>query len=324
MMLMWAGFAWAQPQVRGFPVPSYDPDNGFGIGTNLQVWFRGPGAPDGPFRSWVATQARVTTRGRVTLLARTRVGFGERWLWEGLYGGVDDVVQRFEVGPFSLPESRPVARTLAGGRSLVFHRVRRTVWVGLDHELRGARLDEEPTDVLHGLGLAVRHDTRSDPGVLRRGRLFDLRCLRVGPRLGSTLGFTEVVVDARVHRSLWGGFTTGARAWTTVRHGEVPEEAYSELGGAFVLRGLPEGRYRDRSHAVVQLELGMPLYWKLRGTAFGETGQVFGSRLGTKLAWTLGGGVHLELQEQTDRVLRMEVAVGPEGVRGLFGVGHVF
>ena len=77
------------------------------------------------------------------------------------------------------------------------------------------------------------------------------------------------------------------------------------FGGDHSLRGVLEGRWRDRTALSLQAELGVPLFWRFGAGVFGGAGQV-AARPGA-LAWERfvpAGGAGLRLTvDRADRVI---------------------
>lgn len=120
-----------------------------------------------------------------------------------------------------------------------------------------------------GLGAAVVLDTRDIVVNPSRGAYLEAGTLFNGKIFGSQHQFSELTIDARKYIQLhpnrhilalqgYGRFTQGA----------VPFLQLSNLGGAELMRGYYEGRYRDKQFIGGQAEYRMPIWWRFGAAAF--------------------------------------------------------
>lgn len=199
-------------------------------------------------------------------------------------------------------------------------------WIGAD-VLGSGQVTGEEGGVVHGLGVALRHERRDNDQSTRSGTLLDVRTRAHGTWLGSDYRFLEAVVDARAFHTLAGDWTLAAQWVSELRSGAVPFTHMAELGGDDLLRGMYEGRYRDRSATAMQAELRVPIYWRFRGVAFGGLGQVFSvpeDLLAVPPRWTAGGGLRFEIDEVSRSTLRLDLGAGPDGLGFIFNFGEAF
>ncbi|MEQ1572222.1 MAG: hypothetical protein ABMA64_41740, partial [Myxococcota bacterium] len=145
----------------------------------------------------------------------------------------------------------------------------------------GSGVPGETGGVAHGVGPIVRWDARDNPQSTRQGALAAAQGLGYGRALGSRYGFTEAELDLRAFHTPTSGWATGVtfagQLVTELRAGEVPVAHLAELGGDNVLRGLYQGRFRDRSVVAGQVELRVPIAGRFRAAGWGGVGQVFGT-----------------------------------------------
>ncbi len=200
------------------------------------------------------------------------------------------------------------------------------VWTGHDQLGDGTVVGESGTRV-HGLGALARWDTRDNNQSTRRGALVDFELAGHAPLIGSSTAFALARLDARGFLPVGKGGTLGAQWLTVLGAGEVPFTSMPELGGDDLMRGLYQGRFRDRGASSAQVELRYPLVWRFRAVAFGAAGQVFPS-LRASFAhaprWSAGGGLRFELDEVSHANLRLDVGAGPDGTGLVFTFGEAF
>jgi hypothetical protein len=171
---------------------------------------------------------------------------------------------------------------------------------------------------LHSLAATVAWDTRDQVFSARRGVLLSAR---VGGGVASLDGpgggnFVEGELDARTWLPL--ALPRGARLALQARlhaaGGTVPFYARPTFGGDRSLRGVREGRWRDRTALSVQADYAVPLFWRFGVGVFGGGGQV-APRPGD-LAWSRfvpAGGAGLRFTvDRADRVfLRLDRGYSP-------------
>jgi outer membrane protein assembly factor BamA len=110
--------------------------------------------------------------------------------------------------------------------------------------------------------------------------------------------------------------------------GEVPFRELANLGGANLLRGYYEGRYRDRQLLAAQAEVRRVLFGRFNGVLFGGVGQV-GNTLGdfNQGSVKVAGGAGLRFRfNRRDRLnVRLDYGVGSGKSSGVyFGIGEAF
>jgi hypothetical protein len=115
-----------------------------------------------------------------------------------------------------------------------------------------------------------------------------------------------------------------ARATT----GDPPFQLLPAIGGQNLLRGVYDGRYRDRYALAGQAEYRAHLWWRFGAVAFLGAGQV--ARRGGDfridgLHPTGGGGLRFTLDPRERMNLRVDYGMGQGGTSGLYiTVGEAF
>jgi hypothetical protein len=178
----------------------------------------------------------------------------------------------------------------------------------------------------HGVGVLTRLDSRDNVQSTHSGHLIDLESALYPAWLGTEHPFTMTTLDLRVFLPVGAG-TFASQSITRVGIGEVPFDQLPELGGDNQLRGMFQGRYRDRTSTAIQLELRHPLVWRFGVVGFAGAGQVAPTI--AQLArhpprWTAGGGVRFVIDEQTHTHIRLDVGGGPDGSGFIFTFGEAF
>ncbi len=172
-------------------------------------------------------------------------------------------------------------------------------------------------------------DTRDDIFAPTRGRFVEANTGASRTGLGSDFNFSRTTFDARAYRRL--GTATLALQLYAERHtGSVPFDQLSLVGGNSVLRGYVRGRFRDKALMATQAELRLPATRRLTLAVFGgwgQTGPDFGDAVsafllsgpeGSDPYITAGGGVRWRLFRDARTSVRVDVAAGSYGARGLY------
>ena len=194
---------------------------------------------------------------------------------------------------------------------------------------RPAREYQQNT-LISGLGPALLYDGRDNVLSTFRGNYLEMSALFNGGSLGSDYRFARYIIDARHFQPLTTDNSTilALQLVGQLQAGNVPFRELANLGGANLLRGYYEGRYRDRQLLAAQAEIRRVLFGRFNGVLFGGVGQV-GSTLddfdrgGLKLA----GGAGLRFRfNRLDRLnVRLDYGVGRGKSSGVyFGIGESF
>lgn len=304
---------------------------------------RGTGEPTWP--STVSVAAVYTFRQQASLSAFANLYLGEAndWAIES-----EAFVEHFPMdyhglGPDAEPSAQKYTRRRFRSDNTLRRRVSEHVFVGLAHrlaftaipdisppegewttdDLLGSGVTGDDGSRVHGAGALARWDTRDDYVSTRTGVLLDGEVTAYPTWLGGTSGFAVFRADARAFLPLGAG-TLATQAVAHIGTGDPPFTAQFELGGDDLLRGMYQGRYRDRSAWGAQVELRHPVVWRFGVVAFAAMGHVFHTVPDRAPRWTAGGGLRFELDEQTRSTLRLDVGGGPDGTGFIFTFGEAF
>lgn len=192
-----------------------------------------------------------------------------------------------------------------------------------------------------GFGPAVLYDGRDNVLATYRGQYLHVHGLFAGKYAGSDYNFERFQIDARHFQPLFANNTNTILALQYLGQfhtgGRVPFRELSafgaDLGGsiynyATLMRGIYEGRFRDRQMMTFQAEIRQKLFWRFDAAIFGSVGEVTSqfkdfSLSGTRYAGGVGGRFRLN---QRDRLnVRLDYGVGSGGSSGIyFSIGEAF
>lgn len=177
------------------------------------------------------------------------------------------------------------------------------------------------------LGFAALWDTRDRTLYPRDGGLLRVQAGSSRPAWGADFDYDALRFDARLYRSLpWANHVLSAQAIVELRSGAPPFYDLGMLGGAEMLRGYYQGRYRDRQYLAWQVEHRFPLVWRLGAVLFGAAGVVAPEL--ADLRWRdtrLAAGLGLRVAPLDDVPvnIRLDAAYG-DALEFYFGIGEAF
>ena len=132
---------------------------------------------------------------------------------------------------------------------------------------------------LLGLGAVLTIDSRNNLFYPTKGILSSASLVHYDPIWGSTYNIVQFAFDFRQYIALYKEHVFAWQFVTDWRLGNaIPFQMLTTVGGDLMLRGIPEGVYRDNVMAAIQGEYRFPIYKVLRGAAFLSTGDVCNSQ----------------------------------------------
>jgi outer membrane protein assembly factor BamA len=173
---------------------------------------------------------------------------------------------------------------------------------------------------LSGIGLVVNRDTRDNIFSPLRGDHFEFN-VRVYPKfLGSTFEFTRFTLDLRKYFPLFSSHVFALRSLAVMQTGTVPFLNLAQMGGAYVMRGYFEGRFRDKNLLAFQAEYRLPLFWRLGAVGFvgmGNVAEKFSQLDSGTLKSVYGIGLRFLFDRKERIQLRIDVGWG-KGSSGFY------
>lgn len=189
--------------------------------------------------------------------------------------------------------------------------------------------ERQPT-LISGLGPTIIHDSRDNILSSFTGDYLEAQALFNGKGLGSDYSFTRYLLDARHYQPLFGTANTiwASQVIGQFHSGTVPFRELANLGGISLLRGIYEGRFRDRQLVAAQTEIRQHLFWRINGAVFAGVGQVAPhvNDLGfDRFNFAGGAGIRFQFNRRDRINVRFDYGVGSGGNSGLyFGVNEAF
>jgi outer membrane protein assembly factor BamA len=151
---------------------------------------------------------------------------------------------------------------------------------------------------LLGFGGVITYDSRDNLFYPTKGILGSASLVHYDPLWGSTYNIVQINLDFRQYIAIYKQHVFAWQFVTDWRLGNlVPFQMLTTIGGNQLLRGIPNGLFRDNVMAAVQGEYRFPIYKVLRGAVFGSSGDVFNSNnmAINRLKTSYGAGIRFKL-----------------------------
>ena len=178
-----------------------------------------------------------------------------------------------------------------------------------------------------GFGLIYFREARDNRLEPKRGSYIYFSADLFDHIFGSKFDYGNFTVDLRKYYTVFGKLTMAGQLYSEIRLGDVPVQSLSLVGGKYRMRGIYQGRFRDKTLAMGQVELRFPLFWVIGGAAFAGMGQVqphFSDFKGNGFHYAGGGGLRICMDKKTSSVLRVDVGFSKGGHTVFLGFGEAF
>lgn len=177
-----------------------------------------------------------------------------------------------------------------------------------------------------GLGINLQKDSRDHIFFPTRGQLMELNVVGYDRAWGSDFNFLKSHVSVSDYRTITEGHYLVTNLYLSSTFGDVPFQELSLYGGPELARGYVEGRYRDRTMAMIQLEYRFPICWRFRGVAFTSLGNVGPdvNILFSQIKFNYGAGLRFLLSKEDQIFLRLDYGRSLEGGEFYLTIGEAF
>lgn len=179
---------------------------------------------------------------------------------------------------------------------------------------------------IFGLGINLQRDRRDNIFFPKQGQLMQFDAMAYNNAWGSEYNFITSAIDISGYWTLVPSHYLAANIYLRSSVGDVPFQELGLFGGPDRARGYVEGRFRDKSMAVVQLEYRFPIYWRFRGVLFGSVGNV-GPDLAVifeEVKANYGLGLRFLLSKEDQLYIRLDYGFSKEGGEFYLTFGEAF
>lgn len=125
-----------------------------------------------------------------------------------------------------------------------------------------------------GLGVLITWENRENLYYPSFGEFYKASLMVYSKIFGSDLNFTRLTLDLRNYYNIHKEHVFAMQVLADLAWGHVPFQMMPMVGGADVMRGYFQGRFRDKTMACVQGEYRFPIYKWLKGTIFSSVADV--------------------------------------------------
>jgi len=184
------------------------------------------------------------------------------------------------------------------------------------------------TDVDYGgLGIRVGYDTRDNTNAPHTGALAVYESTWFDGNFSSDHNFNIQSLDIRYFTEISKDNILAFSTQMKDSHGQVPFRVLSSPDGTMLLRGIENGRYRDKILLGFQSEYRFPVSKKFTGTAFAEAAQVASEYSDIEISsfkTSLGAGIRYALNPKQRFNIRADIAWVDDGVGVIINVKEAF
>jgi len=179
-----------------------------------------------------------------------------------------------------------------------------------------------------GAGPLLVYDSRDNQLYPQTGNYAELSLQQYGGYLGSDFKYKRFLIDLRKIFSIQENQVIATNLYSEITSGQIPFYAFSNMGGNKRMRGLFEGKYRDRNSVILQGEYRYKFLPRWGAVLFSGVGNVFSAEnkfhlQHTKL--TYGAGGRFQLSKKKKLNLRLDLAHSPgEDLQFYFTFGEAF
>jgi outer membrane protein assembly factor BamA len=179
---------------------------------------------------------------------------------------------------------------------------------------------------LYGLGINLIWDRRDNVFYPTSGHYQYIKFI-VYPDISDYV-FTTFELDVRYYKKLLKNQIIATNLYLKSVGKGAPFYELAALGGQNRMRGYFEGRYRDHNYVTLQTELRQYFSKRFGFVAFaaiGDVGEEITDLSLNELKYSLGGGLRYLFNKKENVNLRMDIAIGKDGNKGIyFGIEESF
>ncbi|MDX9800218.1 MAG: BamA/TamA family outer membrane protein [Spirochaetia bacterium] len=173
-----------------------------------------------------------------------------------------------------------------------------------------------------GFGIRLIYDTTDSTFYPTKGFLVEGSSLISSTSAGSDYDYTSFKADVRYYQGITGKHVLAFQSVIELNTDGVPFQSMSKLGGATIMRGLPEGRFTDENSLSFQGEYRFPIISFLAGAVFASTGIVEKdiAELTTFADYHFagGGGLRFLVNREKHIAIRLDFGLSEDGLKTYF------
>jgi hypothetical protein len=329
------------------PVLAYTPETDLIIGATALGQFRLPGDGSQTRTSSIIAAVTYTLNDQYILQLVQSVFFpGERYIWTG-----EIAFGHFPQNFWGIGRNTPDdAEVLFDQKQILFFqsiytKIGQNMFTG--PRFRYVKLydvsfqtpDGEPATFpsLNGVqghtglafGWGIQYDRRNRLLTPTRGSFMEINTVYQHKDLGSTYSFGKIELDARNYFDLRGNENSvlAVQIRSVNAFGDVPFDLMPFLGGGVIMRGIYQGRYRDKNSTAAQAEFRQHIFWRIGAVAFfaaGTVGESAAQVFNSDWRYTGGGGIRFNIGRDEKTNIRFDFGIGPNTSGAYITFGEAF
>ncbi|MEM6398553.1 MAG: BamA/TamA family outer membrane protein [Bacteroidota bacterium] len=337
-----------RPKVVVAPFAYFEPNTSFGFGLGAKLLFKPKGAGEDTRTSNIPIGLSYTLKNQVFFSSAYFVFFPEeKWLYRGNldyssfpqpYYGIGN--QTSEADRIDITYNnflfeglllRQVANQFFVGGGFRYNTFYKTRLENEALELpAGTSLQDSLGSKSVGLEFAITRDSRDNVLNPGEGTFAEFTQGFYGRVLDGTNTFQLSRLDMRKYKQLGSKGLIAGQLFARYAWNDAPVQELSQLGGAELMRGFIEGRFRDRLAVFAQAEYRWRTWERVGFVLFAGTGRVADGvdDLGIDaLRYSIGTGLRILIVKSENLNLRFDYAFGLGESRDqgfYFGVGETF
>jgi hypothetical protein len=184
--------------------------------------------------------------------------------------------------------------------------------------------------MVSGLGITLNWDTRDNTFYTTSGEYLDFKTNFYGSYFFSDFDFNRIIFDGRKFFSFGVLDTVHVLAMqfvTNITSGDVPFYLLPTFGGNDAMRGIFQGRFRDKVSVFFQSEYRIPVFWRFAAAVFGGAGQVANSTSNFSLKdfkIAYGAGIRFTIIPEQKISVRIDFGFSDNESQFYLGIGEAF
>lgn len=196
-----------------------------------------------------------------------------------------------------------------------------------DGLLAGGGIPGSEDGAVSSAGILANWDTRDNIFSPASGSFHQLSAILSKSALGSDYDFAQYNLDLRKYFPVSASGALATQFYMNSLSGEPPFRMLSKIGGASLLRGYYEGRYRDKHLLALQTEYRMAVWRRFGMVAFAGLGDV-ADRLDhfvlDRLKYSAGWGVRYLFSRREKLNIRIDLGFGEDAFGFYINLGEAF
>ncbi len=162
-----------------------------------------------------------------------------------------------------------------------------------------------------GAGVVITVDTTDSFSYPHSGILYKINWNIFNQKAGSEYSYNHFLIDLRNYFHIAGEHVIGINAVYDITEGDVPFQMLPQLGGANIMRGFLQEKYKDKHYAALQSEYRFPIAGPFGGVVFAGAGNIapgINKFDFNELKTSAGCGMRFNLNKKQRMNLRFDLA----------------